>query len=602
MATSTKVKGAGSDKFIALFNNVQTQWSATLFPRGDFKDFVQTGSDDLDYFYEPYLVMPRLAELSGWMMSPSKNTNTFLYSVDNIVRILKKVMDSMVIGDGIKVKVYEDFEQKEENEKYTDKLKEWLTSPCGASSDNRGNTINNWVIPKIIKDNITCGASTWYKFIGSSNISPPEEVGKLMLKWIDQRTIVKKFHPFTGWKAVIQYPRVQWGLPKTRSDFDSWNPTVRSMYGEHYNISPATDMPEVHIPSSMYYNFNLFEDAPMNTIIQKIMSKIMLQYLEDRYIEKATFPFFVVKVPRNVQIDTDDGEFKLRLLDIAALLSEFRAGDVFAIEGKEYGISNTGEPVLYAEGWEIIPLEIKSGTINFEDTFRHLNDDIAYGMMSSMAMISSIGVQGRTSSLSTGGQINANMVMIVKDLRKCIGDVFKFIFRDVLYEETGKEIDVRLFDVYFSKIREEDAAQFLNQLISYNGAGALTTNELRYFADRIGMELKPLPPEMTPEGQLILGLDELLNEPEFQIPTSWIEIDSPEIELDKAMDELKQQSETQQFSEKDHLLEAFNVLNKTGNLVKMFESMVDDGKEDEIADCIYKYNELLKKHSKEEKK
>jgi hypothetical protein len=496
------------------------------------------GTDDLQYWREPYLISPRLAELTGWMMAPSKITNLWLSRVDPVVNVLITIMGSMTVGDGIKVKVYDDRELKEENEKLTAFLEDWLCCPVGRSGDNRGKTLNNWVIPKIIHDNIVTGASAWYKFIGIRDFSPDEEVGSVMMKWLDPRSYIKAHHPFTDRNKLIQYPIIQWNVPKTEAEWEAWNPTVRNRFDDHYNLTEAFEQPGLDIDSKDYYWFNLFHDAPMNTVIQKITSKIMLSYYEDRYIEKAAFPFFVVKVPRNVDIDTDDAQFDARLRDISELFGDYRTEDVFAIEGREWSQGPGNETIIHSEGWEIVPISIKEGTINFEQMTRHLNEEIAHGLLSSMALISAIGVQGRTTTLSTGGQINANFIMVIKDLRKTIAEVFRFVFKDVLKEEMGVDINVRLIEIHFSKIREEDAAQFLNQMISMFNSGAMTTNELRDFADRIGMELKPLPPEMTPEGQQLLGLDELLNAPEFEIPQSWLQITGPEIEMEETHDEI----------------------------------------------------------------
>jgi hypothetical protein len=532
-----------TDKFIATFNRLSPDFMATpLFDSG-FENLIQVGSDDLDFWYEPYLITPRLAELTGWMMAPSKNTNIWLSKVDPVVRILIKLMSSMTVGDGIKVKIYNDRELKEENEKYTSHLEDWLCCPAGSSGDNRGKTLNNWVIPRIIVDNITTGASAWYKFIGMRDFSPDEEVGELMMKWLDPRTYMKVHHPFTDKNKLVQYPVIQWNVPKTESEWEMWNPTVRNRFESHYNLPPTVEQPPVPIDSNDYYWFNLFGDAPLNAVIQKIVSKIMLQYFEDKYIEKATFPFFVVRVPRNAMIDTDDPQFQAKLRDISELFGDYRTMDVFAIEGEVWGQGPGGEKITYSEGWIIEPVSIKDGTLDFNKATSHLNEEIAYGLLSSMALISAIGVQGRTSTLTTGGQINANFTMIIKDLRKTIAEVFRFVFRDVLKEEFGIDIDLRLIEIHFSKIREEDAAQFLNQMISLFNSGALTTNELRDFADRLGMELKPLPPEMTPEGQALLGLDEIINAPDFEIPQSWLEITGPEVEMEKVHDDITNEDE-----------------------------------------------------------
>jgi hypothetical protein len=532
-----------TQKIISTFNMVQTDSLGVSIPKSEFHDMIQFGTDDLEFFFEPFLVIPRLLELQEWMLYPSKNTNWWCFWKDAVARLLAQITISMVVGDGVKVRIFMDRELKEEDEDLTASIQDWLDAPCGPSGDNRGKTLNNWILPMVILDNYITGGSALNKFIGYKPVSPPEEVGKLMLRWLDPRSYVKVYHDFTGQTKLIQFPKVQWNLPETREEFDSWMPAIKNRFQNLSGYGHTIETEPVHIQSDNYYWFNLFIQAPLNTGIQHIISKLTLQFLRDRFVEKATFPFFVIKVPRNQQIDSEDEKFKNKLAEISELMASYRAGDALAIEGEMYDVDNTGTKITLSEGWEIIVLEVKTGSIDFESMERMQNEEIAHSMMSSMALISSIGVQGRSSTLTTGGHINQNVTMIVKNMRQNIAAVFKYIIRDVIEQITGKKIDTRLIDIAFSKIREEDASQFLNQLISYHGAGGLTTNELRAFADRIGMNLKPLPPEMTPEGQSILKLEEILDEGAFQIPPSWLKITSSKTRLDAEIDELDKAKE-----------------------------------------------------------
>ena len=537
--------GTIGERIAATFNSIQSE-SIALGIQPKFTDMVQHGADDQSFYREIFYVVPRFIQLSGWMIRPSKNTNTFLFKKDEKCSIWTKIMTSMVIGDGINVKVIEDDDVKIEDTYRTDILEEWLESPCGAGPDSRGHTINSWVLPLMLRDNIITGESNFHKFIGFRPISPPEEVGKLMLQWIDPRTYIRVTHPFFKWTKLIQYPTIQYGAPSSMKEFMRWNPTVRRHVEQHVSNPPTEQLAAVHISSSESYRFNLFIEPPMNTAIQKISSKIVLEFLRDRFIEKATYPFFIVKVPRHIQMDPDDDVFKEKLLEISDLVSKFRAGDCFAIEGEKYTVDNSQTKITLDEGWVIEVINITDSHIDFESSIRSLNEGIAHSLMSSMALISSIGVQGRTSTLTTGGQINQNIIMIIKDLRKTISAVFKFIFRDVLYEETGEKIDLRSIDISFSKIREEDAAQFLNTLISYHNSGALTTNELRTFADRIGLDLKPFPDEMTPEGRMAMGLDEMFDQ-EFAIPESFLKVKGPETRMEEEIETINdQQNRTNQ--------------------------------------------------------
>jgi hypothetical protein len=529
-----------TEKTIAVFNAMQSGFTAINATDAPWKGMVQVGLDDMEFYSDPFVVIPRLYELSDWMVYPSKNTNILLFKLDETIRILFEIMVGDVIGDGPKVKVYEDSDKKDVDQELTSLCEDWFNKPCGEGGPNRGRTFETWVVPKVIFDSLTCGGSAWHKFIGYAPISPPEEVGELMIDYMDPRSYVVVGHDYARWMKIVQLPVVQWGLPRTKEEFDIWYPIVRSRF-QHRTFGQAVYNDPIHLDADEFYWFNPFMWPPMNTVLQKVISKLTLTYLQDKFIEKATFPFFVVKVPRNREVDVDDVDFMTKLDTISQMIAQYRAGDVLAIEGEDYGVNNAQEVVTYSKGWEIVPLEIKSGTIDFEAAFRSLNEGIASGMLSSMAQISSIGVQGRTSTVSTGGNINANLTIVRKIVRMSLAMTTKYILRDVIKLKTGTDKKVSLIDIDFTKTREEDAALALNQYISYHGAGAMTTNELRRYGARIGMDLPPLPPEMTPEGKAAMGMEEMMADLTFQIPKSLTDIKSPEIEMDEVKQEIDDQ-------------------------------------------------------------
>lgn len=532
-----------ADRIVAGYNKIQSDSMAIVLGDGSFKDLAQLSTDDVDFFSDPFIIIPRLIELADWMIYPSKNTNVYLAKMDDTFRMLFELYKATVIGDGMRVKVFTDDDLKEIEMDLTKGCEEWLNAPCGISGDNAGKTMESWIIPMVLFEGLTCGGSAVIKWIGNETISPPEEVGKFMIRHIDSRSYVKIHHDFYGYSKLIQFPITQYNLPKSIDEFSTWMPALRNRFQHLSGPGANVDRGPVHIPSDQYYWFNLFLWPPMNTVLQKIISKMVLLFFQDKFIEKATFPFFVVKVPRNYQIDPDDASFKDKLNEVAKLISEYRSGDVIAIEGETYDTNNAGEKIILSDGWEIVPLEVSQASINFSQMFQSLDEGIARGVLSTMMQISNIGVQGRSSSLSTGGSVNANIDMIRKETRKILASVFKFILRDFMKHEFDEDVSLRRIDIDFTKVREEDAVVFLNQLMSYHGAGAMLTNELRSFATRLGMDLPPLPPEMTPEGKEALGIEEMMNESAFQIPHSWLAIDSPEIEMEKVRDELQEEQD-----------------------------------------------------------
>ncbi len=528
------------NKFISGFNSVSSSHFAVPLSESPFANFPIYGSDDVNYIYDIYAILPRVAYLEKWMLTPGKNTNIYLFGKDEIAQMITDLHISNVVGDGMNVKVFFDIEHREQDVEMTELCQEWMSRPSGAGPDDMDKTVDSFIIPKIITDNVQTGECNFHRFIGTRGISNPVDIGKFMINWLEPRTLVRKQGPHTKQTSLIQYPVVQSGYPKDREGFAGWNPTVMSFYQQHYNYALSEILAPIEIPSKELFRFNLFHgEIPMNHAIQDITSKISMKFLEDKFLEKATYPFFYIKVPRNMQRDGDDDKFDARLSRTSKLINKFRAGDVFAVEGERYRIGNTGEKQILDEGWEIQPIDLTKAHIDFGDFERRRNESIAHALRGTMAMITSIGVQGRSTTLTTGGQINANMQMIYKQWRISISNVFGKIFRDLMKVEAGRKVPITLIEISFTKNREEDAAQFLNQMISLNGIGAMTTNEVRKDASRIGMELKPLPPEMTPEGQTALGLDDLLNRAPFVVPPIFLESDIETTQMEKELEEMK---------------------------------------------------------------
>jgi len=541
-----------------VFSNQGTgEVDAIYSPDGAFKDMPAYGFDDMEFLRRPYLMIPRLSQYSKWFIQSNKETNIWLSEQDPVVRLIMKLTSSLVIGDGMKSKIFQDLTLTTEDKDLTDIIREWVRCPVGSSPDNRGKTMSSWVIPMIFNDNITCGASAWYKRIGVNGFARPEEVGKLAIKWLDPRSYVKVFSEFHGYAKLIQFRRVQYDSPKNLKEFDKWMPAIRSLYKSLSSTGPVIDLPPIDIKSEDYYWFNLFIKPPIETILQTIVSKIVLRFLEDRFIEKATYPFFVVKVPRHAVRDSNQENFQKKLNHISKIIAQYRSGDCIAIEGVEYDFKN-GEAIKISEGWEIEVIDIQKASIDFSNTFRHLNSEIAYGLLSSISVVSPMSVEGGRTTSGVGNSIGANINQIVRQLRLTLADEFRYIFRDVIKLKTGKKVDLRLIDISFSKIREEDAAQFLNQIISTHGAGMLLTNEGRLLLDRIGMDLPPLPFEMTPEGQTALQIDELLNTEEPPVPQSFLQITASTkvTEMEQVRDQVeksKQMKEEKVKAEKEKL-------------------------------------------------
>jgi len=497
---SEKYYGSGWETLFAHFDSTTRNVDFAYSPNGGFGDLPQIGYDDGEFLRTPYISIPRLSELGSWLLQPSKNTNWFLFWNDPVVQGLNYLFSSLVIGDGVTAKILVSRGDKAVDDELSDICNEWLQYPCGKSPDQRGKSLNNFVLPLIMADNVTCGASAWYKFIGNPAYSPNSEIGEMMIRWLDPRSYVPLRHDYYGWFKLIQFPIIQPGLPVDRDRFDTeWRPAFRNRTGNYQVPGPSVDAREVHLTSDKFYWFDIFLRPLINSVLQHLVSKVVLTFYRDKFIEKATFPFFLIRVPRHAMRDANEEKFKEKLNYISKIISEYRTGDAVGIEGEEYD----EEGNILSKGWEVVPVDISKSSIPFAEMFRQIDEQISYGMIMSMASISPSGVSGMNTTIATGGQIGANTQMSVKRVRRSLADTFKFILQDVILFKTGilKEID--LIDLNFSKIRVEDLASFLNVLSTFRANGALMTNEMREHGEDLGLPLEPMPDELTSEGQML---------------------------------------------------------------------------------------------------
>jgi hypothetical protein len=509
------------ETFIVAMDPKNKKVLAAVSPTGGFKDMPSIGYDDGEFLKTPHLVIPRLAQLAQWMVKPSKNTNWFLYWSDSVLQILTNIYKSMLIGDGMKPVVMDE-KGEEEIPDLSIVCQDWMMAPCGSSPDNRGFTIDNFVIPLILIDCLTCGGSAWYKQFGMEGIHHQEEVGELMVKWLDPRTYATVRHDIYGWFKLMQYRSMQPNLPMNREQFDTqFNPTLMTQFGHLSGSGQVNWAPPINIKSADFYWFNLFLRPPVSSIVQALISKLILSFLRDKFVEKAVIPFLLVKVPRHAIRDASEKKFMEKLDYVGKVISEYRSGDAIGVQGEEYNNDGT----IITKGWEVTPIDITKVTMDFNALFRQLNEEIGWGVYMSIATISPSGVQGQTTHMATGGEINANIIQEVKSQRRMLSQVFQWILKDVIEHKTGEVVKPSQVKIEFSKIREEDAALFLNVLNSLKASGALLTNEMRREADRLGVKLKDLPEEMTPEGQMFAEQEAEVNpmNKEADIPDIFME-------------------------------------------------------------------------------
>lgn len=447
---------------------------------------------DTTPFFDPYLFVPRLFELREWVTRPSKALKYFLLWKENTVRNLTKQLITLVVGEGFNVRILssevKENGEREEEEEISKGVNSWLNRIGG-----KGRSVNNYLIPWVILDNVSTGGCSFYKYIAEEG-DDDDELGELYCKHLDPRTYVVVHHDFRDWRKLVQFPIVQNGITEdmSRDQFENWKPSLNWSMIWHFSSPGLTkQLPPRDIPWNKQYYFDLFFKAPMDTVVEDIISKMQAKLYHIKGLEKYAFPFIVIKVPRHAIRDVDDAKFQQKLKDAAQIAAEMRTGDSFAFEGREYDADGR----TLSEGWEIVPIETARQMKEFQPDVRMLDEQIAIGLFMNIAMISSSGTMGQQTHMATGANLNSNIQMLGKDLRAEIQIGLFEIIKDYVLLKYNVKLEDDQIEEQWSKIREADIASFFQVIFqSYTGQ-LITFEEARALMSRISIDL----PEISQE-------------------------------------------------------------------------------------------------------
>jgi len=492
--TVTEEYGDEFETKYVIFDSVERTIGGFWEPEQADYGNIQFG-DDEDSIYpmggqQPFITIPQLIELGRWLVNPTPQTKFWLYWRDALVRNLIKQQIAMIVGDGLKASIKEEYNGKEDEEK-SRALRKWFKNIGG-----RGRGINNYVIPWWIIDNYIMSWGAFYKYIGQPG-DDPEDVGKLMAKRIPPVNCAVVYHDYRPWMKLIQFPIVQPLLPSTRRSFEEWNPSMFHHLGIVSSVGKTVFEKPRSVPRSKFWYCNLFKKSPVDAIVQDMVSTIKLKFFRDKAVEKGAFPPIIVKVSRHTIRDGDDKKFWRKQRRASKFVGELRAADGIAIEGREYDSQGR----IINEGWDVTPLPISGNMMDFEKIFRSVDEQKAYGLFSSLAMVSSTGVQGDTTKLATGKNISSNISGVAKEVRNGIIVCVEEMTRDWHLYTYGEELDLDLLDLTFSEIKENDVQGFSGIIYQAFDRGWITASEGRMLLARVGIEL----PEMTDDDLAGIG-------------------------------------------------------------------------------------------------
>lgn len=460
-------------------------------PQGSRPQFHEVDSTP---YWDPYLFVPRLFELREWVTRPSNPLLYFLFWKINTVRNLTKQLSTLIIGDGFRVKIWKDEEdergQKIEWEEVTKDVNEWYSKIGG-----KGRSVDNYLIPWVLVDNVSCGRASFYKYIGEEG-DDDDEIGQLMLKHIDPRSYVVVHQDFRDWRKLVQFPIIQDGIREnmTRKEFENWKPSISWSRIWHFSSPGLTkQLPPRDIPWNKQYYFDLFLKSPMYTIVEYCISKLQIELYHIKGVEKYSFPFVLVKVPRHSVRDMDDTKYQQKLKDAALVGAEMRAGDAFAAEGEEYDENGR----ILSKGWEFDTLDTKNALKDFTPDFRLIDEQIAVGMFMNIAQLSSSGVQGQQTHLATGSNLQSIVQQFGKTLRAEIKNVMFQITKDYVFMNYNVQLEDEQIEEQWSKIREGDIAAFFQIIFQAFTGQLITFDEARSLMGRIGIDLPEIDQEDT---------------------------------------------------------------------------------------------------------
>jgi len=429
---------------------------------------------------QPFMVIPRLRELANWMVFPDKSTNIFLFNNDGLVQNLVAQYQAIIVGDGAKITVYEE-DLKAEDEELTRACRDWSKHAGG-----KGRSLDSYVIPWWIVDNVTTGYSVMAKYIGKKDDDMVDE-NDLALIHIDPRLYAPVGHDDRLWRKIIVYPIRQMLLPETKDRFDAWVPSFRGPYAPFSSAGMTVYEKPVQLPANAYYDCTLFLGiAPVSAIASEMISTLEMRFYRNKAYEKCAFPIVLIRVSRSTERDANDEKFIAKLNSASKMGAEIRNGDSIAIEGKEYDSDGR----ILSEGWEISTLDVKSQMLDFAQAFRLIDEQKAYGLRTSMAMLTSSGIEGQKHTMSTGANINANVGMTAKSIRTYIRDKLVTVLSDYIFWKYGKVIKDEQIDIQFSEIRETDVSAYSGVIFQAFDRSLITYSEARQHLRKVGLNIE----------------------------------------------------------------------------------------------------------------
>jgi hypothetical protein len=451
--------------------------------------------EDMTYMVDPYIPDLKLLETMYWQVRRDRATCWAAFWSDPLPPRLATELASMIIGTGVEITIYQTSYNRSGEDRVeidwdlTELVRDWAEVAGGPDQ-----SLNNWILPRVIEDSLAFGVSYWHHNIGGKT-APPEFKNELTLRRLDPRSIAEKRVPYDPWlRAYTQAPIVpvgnarkttardhsKAGLPKTQKQFDNHHPAMRAREGIVSGHGYVLFDPMRDIFHERVTKFNIFNHAPIMAALDHIKMKMKIWLMMDMIIEKIGFPPILAWLPRHRFEDSDPELYREAMKELSDQLTEFRSSDAMVFEGATYDEENQ----KVTDGVTVEQMKMEAHDFNTE--LQILDREIARAMMMSIMIVDPT---GGSSNLRSPGQLREGQIQIVQTLRRRLADALKGLIAKIVFLKKNEELPLNRIVLNWSFPRETDAAIY-GQIINYMVLnGTMTLPEAREALGKFGLPL-----------------------------------------------------------------------------------------------------------------
>ena len=396
----------------------------------------------LDYFFRKttlpfigqvdlttYVTDADLRKLERAIIKDNLAHRQYSFFRDNIATSTSEMMVAILLGEGIRISVDGSDEARKIIEEWNDEI------------NVKHESIRDFIHDVWI-DNLLNPGSLWRVYVDKD----PNADLKVDLQRVSMASITIDEHPTRGWRRFIQTTNIP-------VRYDNKN----RFYRKDPNLYTPTEQVITIIPDEpeccLYVK--LFDKAPVSTILPFLVYKRWIMWFMRKFAEKYWAPLLIAYVgdpksgymPQKKEVQDESLN---SALDTLRRVRDFGAA-------------------AFLGHTKVEALETKSKNANlYVEYLEYLNKEIAYGILSSMALRESRGREAATSSIIQQGQLR-----FVRGMREMISIPLRKFYAKVLLPAHGiNSVKPRDIKISWPEIRTEDVDKILNAVSMAARVGA----------------------------------------------------------------------------------------------------------------------------------